>query len=128
MNTIRAGIFNKTGLPDVPVFCTSSGAQQDLDDEQMFHIFMDLDMPGLDTARAAGATNSSDMPPAGSAGRADSTRPGSAAAEGMHSIQSDYEDDDEEQCNERSGGRARGGRSTRARRRVGRAKDEVQYC
>ncbi|CAL8466641.1 g6177 [Coccomyxa elongata] len=103
-----------------------SGPQQDLDDEQMFHIFMDLDMPGLDTARAAGATNSSEAPPAGSAGRADSTRPGSAAAaEGMHSIQSDYEDDDEEQCNERSGGRARGGRSTRARRRVGRAKDEA---
>lgn len=106
--------------------CNSSGAQQDLDDEQMFHIFMDLDMPGLDSARAAGATNSSEAPPAGSAGRADSTRPGSAtAAEGMQSLQSEYDDDDEEQCNERSGGRARGGRSTRSRRRVGRAKDEV---
>lgn len=105
---------------------TSSGAQQDLDDEQMFHIFMDLDMPGLDTARATGATNSSEAPPGGSSGRADSTRLGSAAAaEGMHNVQSDYEDDDEEECNERSGGRARGSRSTRSRRRVGRAKDEV---
>lgn len=99
----------------------TGGGQPDLDDEQLFHIFMDLDMPGVDMSQAAGpTTNSSDALPAGLG------RPGTAAArDAMES--EDEEDADDGKCSER-GGRARGsgGRSTRSRRRAGKAKDEVR--
>ena len=93
----------------------NGGGQPDLDDEQLFHIFMDLDMPGVDM------TNSSDALPAA----AGFGRPGKAAALDAMDSEAD-EDGDDGKCSER-GGRSRGsgGRSTRSRRRAGKAKDEV---
>ncbi len=101
----------------------NGSGQPDLDDEQLFHIFMDLDMPGVDMPHSAGGamTNSSDALPAAGAGQG---RPGTASYEGFES--EGEEEGDDEKCSERGGRGRSGGRSTRARRRAGKTKDEVR--
>ncbi|EIE26362.1 hypothetical protein COCSUDRAFT_64454 [Coccomyxa subellipsoidea C-169] len=100
----------------------NGSGQPDLDDEQLFHIFMDLDMPGVDMPHSAGGamTNSSDALPAAGAGQG---RPGTASYEGFES--EGEEEGDDEKCSERGGRGRSGGRSTRARRRAGKTKDEA---
>lgn len=107
----------------------NSGGLQTFNDEQLFHIFMDLDMPGVDmAAAAAGTTNSSDAPTAVGGGGG---RGGGTGRPGVRDEMDSEDEGDEERGSEHGGGGARSmrggsGRSTRARRRIGKSKDEVR--